>query len=374
MNVAIVHDYLSQDGGAERVLQSFHEIWPNAPIFVLFHDKKKIESFQNADIRESFIKNLPFGRTKYQWYLPLMPVATERHNLNNYDVVLSATSAFAKGVLTRPGTLHISYCHTPTRYLWTDTHKYIADLKYNRLIKSFLPRLIHKLRIWDKMSADRVDYFIANSQTVRQRINKFYRRDSDVIYPPVDIDKFFISDAVGDYYVTGGRIVSYKRFDLVINVFNRLGWKIKIFGEGPELKNLKKMSKSNIEFLGKITDSEKAEIISRAKAFIHPQIEDFGITAIESMAAGRPVIALSSGGATETVIPGKTGIFFHKQTWESLFDVVLKFNENEWNSHAIREWAKRFNAGRFKNIIKKYVEDRYEEFFQGLNQCVLDIR
>ena len=247
MKIALVHDYLSQDGGAERVLKAFHEIWPEAPVFVLFYDKNKLPEFGEVDIRESFISKLPFGRKKYQWYLPWMPLATERHNLHEFDVVISSTSAFAKGVLTRPDTLHISYCHTPTRYLWTDTHEYIEDLKYNRLIKAFLPRLIHRLRLWDKMSVDRVDNFIANSGTVRNRIQKYYRRDSDIIYPPVDTDKFFISQKIGDYFLSGGRLVPYKRFDLLVQVFNRLKkLKLKIFGEGPEFERLKLMSKPNI--------------------------------------------------------------------------------------------------------------------------------
>ena len=206
MKIALVHDYLAQDGGAERVLEAFHEIWPNAPIFVLFHDKKKMPRFTSMDIHESFIAKLPLGRRRYQWFLPFMPVATERHNLHEYDVVLSSTSAFAKGVLTRPETLHISYCHTPTRYLWTDTHEYIADLRYNAVIKALLPRLIHKLRICDKMSTDRVDFFIANSETVRQRIQKYYRRDSDIIYPPINMDKFHVSAGVGNYFAAGGRL------------------------------------------------------------------------------------------------------------------------------------------------------------------------
>lgn len=369
MKIALVHDYLAQDGGAEKVLQAFHEIWPQAPVFVLFYDKEKMPRFKELDIRESFIAKFPYSRKYYQWFLPFMPVATERHNLHQFDLILSSTSAFAKGVLTRPETLHISYCHTPTRYLWTDTHEYIADLKYNVLIKLLLPRLIHRLRIWDKMSVDRVDYFIANSDTVRQRIQKYYRRDSDIIYPPADTHKFFINKEIGDYFVTGGRLAPHKRFDLVVKVFNRLRWPIKIFGDGLELENLKKIALPNIEFLGRITDAEKAKILSRAKAFIHPQIEDFGITPVESMASGRPVIAYSVGGATETIIPGETGVFFNEQTWESLLDAVLHFDAKAWNSELIREHALRFAAGNFKMRIKKYIEDRYEEFQQSLSQC-----
>jgi glycosyltransferase involved in cell wall biosynthesis len=369
MKLTLVHDYLSQDGGAERVLQAFHEVWPEAPVFVLFHDKNKLPYFKQCDVRESFISKLPFGRTKYQWYLPFMPIATERHNLHEFDVVLSSTSAFAKGVLTRPETLHISYCHTPTRYLWTDTHEYISELKYNRLIKAILPRLIHRMRLWDKMSVDRVDHFIANSDTVRHRINKYYRRDSDIVYPPVDTHKFFLSDKLGDYFVTGGRLVPYKKMDLVIQVFNRLKLPLKIFGTGPELGHLKDIAKDNVKFVGRINDEEKARLLSRAKAFIHPQVEDLGITPIESMASGRPVIAYAAGGVRETVVQNVTGLFFYQQTWESLLDAVLNFDEHNWDSTAIRRYALRFSSENFKSHIKSYVDNKYEEHKRGLEQC-----
>lgn len=372
MKIALVHDFLAQDGGAERVLKAFHEIWPDAPIFVLFYDKAKLPQFKDFDIRQSFIARMPWGKTRYQWYLPWMPFATERHNLNEFDVVLSSTSAFAKGVITRPETLHISYCHTPTRYLWTDTHQYITDLKYNKIIKSIVPRLIYKLRLWDKSSVDRVDHFIANSRTVRGRIQKYYRRESEVIYPPVDTDLFYVSDDIGDYFVSGGRVVPYKRFDILIQAFNRLGWRLKIFGDGPEIERLQKHAKRNIQFLGRIGEKEKADVLSRAKAFIHPQVEDLGITAVESMASGRPVIAFGEGGVTETVIPGDTGVFFYDQTWEALANTLINFDPHAWDSGNIREWAKRFDAHEFKKRIKRTVEDRHEDFQQGLQQCVLD--
>ncbi len=374
MRIALVHDYLSQDGGAERVLKAFHELWPDAPLFVLFHDKHKIGGFEKAEVRESFISKLPLGKKRYQWYLPWMPLATERHNLHEFDVVLSSTSAFAKGVLTRPDTLHISYCHTPTRYLWTDTHEYIAELKYNKAIKAFLPRIIHRLRLWDKMSVDRVDQFIANSDTVRQRILKYYRRESDIIYRPVDTQQFAVSDEIGDYFVSGGRLVSYKRFDLLIEAFNRLQIPLKIFGTGPDLERLKSHAKPNITFLGRVSDEEKAQLLSRAQAFLHPQVEDLGITAVEAMAAGRPVIAYPVGGVTETVIPGKTGVFFKQQTWESILDTVLHFDPLAWDGDEIRQHAERYSTARFKEQMRKYVEDRYEDFRQGLEQCRMPLR
>ncbi len=374
MKVALVHDYLSQDGGAERVLKALHEIWPEAPIFVLFHDKQKISGFEKANIRQSFLSHMPWHKSKYRWYLPWMPLATERHNLHGFDVVISSTSAFAKGIITRPETLHISYCHTPTRYLWTDTHEYIEDLKMNPLIKAMLPKLIHRLRLWDKMSVDRVDYFVANSNTVRNRIDKYYRRESDIIYPPVDVEDFYISHDIGDYFVSGGRLVAYKRFDLLIKTFNRLKYRLKIFGTGPKMEILKKYSKDNIEFLGKISDREKAELLSKARAFIHPQVEDFGITPIESMASGRPVIAYPMGGAAETIVAGQTGIFFREQSWESILDVIIKFDHNKWDSRLIRDYASHYGKKNFQERIKKYTQERRERFNRKLNQCKLDIR
>ncbi len=371
MKIALIHDYLAQDGGAERVLQAMHELWPEAPIFVLFHDKAKLPRFNNTLIHKSWLSKMPFITSHFQWYLPWMPLATEQYNLHDYDVVLSSTSAFAKGVITYPNTLHISYCHTPARYLWSDTHDYLADLNYNWFVKSLLPRTMYRMRLWDKMSADRVDHFIANSKTVERRINKYYRRESHVIYPPVATEQFSPSTQVGDYFITGGRLVPYKRIDLVIQVFNRLKFPLKIFGTGPELERLKAMAKPNITFLGRISDAAKAELLSHAAAFIHPQLEDFGITPIESMASGRPVIAYSAGGATETVTQGETGLFFHHQTWESLLDAVLHFRPENWDSAAIRDQALRFSTPHFQTALKKYVEDRYEEFKRGLNQGAL---
>lgn len=371
MKIALVHDYLAQDGGAERVLKAFHELWPEAPIFVLFHDKEKITGFNENNIRESFLGRLPFIRSHFPWYLPLMPMATERYPLHQFDVVLSSSSSFAKGVITHPGTLHISYCHTPTRYLWFDANRYLSDLPYNFFIKSMLPPLIHRLRAWDFLSANRVDRFIANSRTVQKRINKYYRRDSDVIHPPVAVENFQLAPVLGDYFVAGGRLVPYKRLDLAIQAFNRLGYPLKIFGAGPELARLRDMAKPNIKFLGRVSDSAKAELFSKALAFIHPQLEDFGITPVEAMASGRPVIAYAQGGAAETIIPGETGLLFYDQSWESLLHAVLNFNPGEWDRQKIRAHASQFSIANFKNAIKNYVENSWEESTSGLRQSAL---
>lgn len=368
MKIALVHDYLAQNGGAERVLRALHELYPIAPIFVLFHDKDKVIDFPGADIRESGLARIPGGKKHFQWLLPWMPLATERLNLSEFDLVLSTSSLFAKGVITGPDTLHISYCHTPPRFLWADTYDYVDDLNSSWLVKRFLPFVISRQRLWDKMSADRVDHFIANSKTVQSRIAKYYRRESTIINPPVEVTLCPISTGAFNYFVAGGRLVPYKRLDLVVSAFNRLRWPLKIFGDGPELHRLQKIAQPNIEFLGRISDQEKATLLAGARAFIHPQIEDFGITPIEAMAAGRPVIAFAQGGATETVEPGETGQFFAKQTWESLLDAILHFDYEHWDSQKIRAHAARYSADTFKRTMGEYVASRYEEFKRGLSQ------
>jgi len=371
MKLALVHDYLIQDGGAERVLRAFTEIWPEAPIFVLYHDKKRWPVFRGRDIRTSVLQDMPGAMRYYRWTLPMMPAATEHHDLGEFDVVLSSASAFAKGVVTRPDALHICYCHTPTRYLWTDTHSYLKDLRTNRFIKFVLPFFLTSLRMWDRMSAVRVNKFIANSQTVSTRIKKYYERPSEVIYPPVDCSQFYLADRVGDYYLAGGRLVAYKRFDLVIEVFNRLKLPLIIFGTGPYEDRLRKMAGKNVKFVGHISDEEKAKLLSQCIAFVHPQLEDFGLLPLEAMASGRPVIALGRGGALETVVDGKTGKLFYEQNWETLLDAVLHFAPAEYNAAEIRAWAQQFDIKQFKARIKEYVEGAYAEFAGGQKRARL---
>jgi glycosyltransferase involved in cell wall biosynthesis len=356
MKIALVHEHLAQDGGAEKVLREFQGLYPDAPTYTLVYNRARAHpSFLQKDIRCSFLQKLPFGVTKYQWYLPLMPLAVERYDLMPYDLVLSSASGFAKGVLTRPDAVHICYCHSPTRYLWTDSHEYITALPYPRFIKRLILLALPSLRQWDRLAADRVDYFIANSKTVQQRIRKYYRRESEIIYPPVDVNRFTISDTVDRFYLIGGRLVAYKRYDLAIKAFHRLGLPLKIFGTGPEEKRLRSMAKGTIEFLGKVNDIDLRRLMSRALAFIHPQEEDFGITAVESMAAGRPVIAYARGGALETVLPEKTGVFFEDQSWEALADAVLRFQPGMYDPRAIREWALTFSQERFAERIGSFL-------------------
>lgn len=368
MKIALVHDHLAQDGGAERVLKAFVDIWPDAPVFVLVHDREVAnEFFRDKDIRPSFLQKFPSGVKRMQWYLPFMPTATESYDLRGYDVVLSSSASFAKGVITDPGALHINYCHTPTRYLWTDTHTYVRELGHiNFLVKKFIPYYLTFLRQWDRLAADRVDTFIANSKLVQQRIKKYYKRESLLIYPSVQTSRFQVQREVGDYFLAGGRLVPYKRLDLVIDAFNQIGHPLKIFGDGPELERLKELAgdNKNIEFLGRVPDEQMAELYGKALAFINPQVEDFGITAIESMACGRPVIAFGEGGALETVIPGKTGILFEDQVWEHLAEAVIRFNPDDFDPHTIRTHAISFDEQVFMSKIRSTVQALYKRHLE----------
>jgi glycosyltransferase involved in cell wall biosynthesis len=291
-----------------------------------------------------------------------MPAATESYDLSNFDVILSSASAFSKGIITKPDSLHICYCHTPTRYLWTDSINYINELQQNRLIKKTLPLVLTRLRQWDRLAAERVNVFLANSREVQKRIRKYYRRDSLVLYPPVDTSKFSIRSHPDNFFLTGGRLVPYKKFDLTIKTFNRLGLKLKIFGTGPMLQELKKIARPNIEFLGNIDERIKIELFEKCLAFINPQIEDFGITPVEAMAAGRPVIAYNRGGALETIIEGVTGTFFHEQTWEALTEALLRFHPEDYNPATIRQHATQFDSSVFKEKINHIVNSSWNKF------------
>lgn len=363
MKVAIVHEHFTQSGGAERVVRVLHEIWPEAPIFALVHDKEKGPAWlADCDVRTSMIQRLPGGVAHLQWYLWLMPAAVEKYDLSDFDVVISSASAFAKGIVTDPKTLHVCYCHSPTRYLWNDAHRYHKELKYPTFLRKLIPLILTPLRVWDRASADRVDQFIANSVFVQKRIKKYYKAESHLIYPPVDVSRFVATAKKEQYFLAGGRLTAYKRFDLVIAAFNKLGLPLKIFGDGPEMDNLKAIADVNIEFVGKISDDEQVALYQQAQAFINPQEEDFGITVVEAMAAGTPVIAYGSGGALETVIPGKTGLLFHEQTEEALLEALRTFRSTNFDAAAIRAHAETFSTERFKRELKEFVAQTHERY------------
>lgn len=364
MKIALTHDHLFQLGGAERVLMELHNIFPDSPVYTLIHNPEKAGIFKDLKIKTSFLEKLPFGKKHFKWYLGLMPIAWESFNFSEYDIVISSSSAFAKGLLTPPNTLNISYCHSPTRYLWSDTHNYVDELKQPKIIKKLLPLILNRLRTWDHVAAQRVDKFIANSEFVAKRIKKYYQRDSTVIYPPVDTKQFKISPEIGDYYIIVSRLRPYKKVDMVIKAFNQLRMPLKIIGSGEEEAKLKKMSSSNIEFLGELPDEKRNQVLSKALAFIHPQEEDFGIAAVEAMACGRPVIAYKSGGALETIIENETGIFFVDQTWESLADTIIRNHKklDQFSPEKIKAHAEKFDTEVFHKKIKDFVSQTWQEF------------
>lgn len=361
--IALVHDYLVQYGGAERVLECFSEIFPYAPIYTLVYDKKAMHGiFAGKDIKTSYLQKIPFASKQHRLFPPLMPSAIEQFDFSDYDIVLSDSSSYAKGIITGPDTLHICYMHTPMRYAWDDCQKYTADFGFPKLIKKFVPFVMNYIRLWDRISSDRVDKFIANSNFVRKRIKKYYEKEALVINPPVSVNNFRISERQKDYFLMVGRLIAYKRHDIAIKAFNALGLKLKIIGRGPEMKRLKKMARSNIEFLGRVEDDELAECYSECQAFIFPQEEDFGIVAVEAFASGRPIIAYRGGDILENMEEGKTGIFFEKQTPEDIIQAVRKFMNLTFDKNHIRSKSLKFDKEIFKGRIKEYIERELNNF------------
>lgn len=365
MRIALIHDYLNQYGGAERVLEAFCEIYPDAPVYTLIYDPKKMRGvFSDRKIRTSFLQKIPFVKSYHRIFPFLMPIAIEQFDLSNYDVVLSDTTSFAKGVITRPETLHICYCHTPTRYAWDDSHKYIEEFGMPRIVKKLVPFFMNYIRLWDREAALRVDKFICNSQFVAKRIKKYYNRDAEVICPPVDTKMFCLAkdNNKESYFLMVGRLQAYKRFDIAVQAFNKLGRPLKIVGDGPERKKLEKMAKKNIEFLGELYSEDLKRCYQSCRAFILPQEEDFGLIAVEAMACGKPVIAYRGGGALESIKEGETGIFFDEQTPESLMKAVKEFKPKNFNPQKIRKHALKFSKEKFKKKIKEFVEKSWKEY------------
>lgn len=370
MKIALVHDYLIQYGGGERVLEALCEIFPDAPIFTLLYgEKETFGAFAGKKIHTSFLQKTPFVKKHHRFFPALMPFAVEQFDLSGYDLIISDSASFAKGVVTPSRSAHICYCHTPTRFAWDDSQRYIETFGHYRIITKLIPFFMNYIRIWDRHAADRVDYFLANSDFVGRRIAKYYRREAKVLYPPVDAREIIAyansNPAAGravenhgeKYFLMVGRFLPYKQFDLAIAAFNEIGLPLKIVGGGPEKSRLKKIAKPNIEFYDFVIDKKRLfEYYKNCEALIFPQEEDFGITAVEAMAAGKPVIAFRGGGALETVIENKTGIFFNEQTPESLIEAVKNFRPENFDAKFIQKHALKFDKSNFKKEIIKFIE------------------
>lgn len=370
--IAIVHDFIQTLGGAERVTLAISEIYPEAPIYTLTYDKKLDPYFGNKKIITSYLQKWSWLPTKF--LLPFYPLAIESFNFDDFDIVISSSHSFAKNILTKPSTIHVAYTHSPMRYVWDAWHSYLAGQPYfakaskglrrvsGGLVRGVVVNILHKLRIWDRLGVSRVDYFVANSKHVQKRIRKYYRRDSQVIYPPVDTDKIEISREHKNYFLVLSRLSQYKRIDLAVQACKELNLPLVVIGSGEEERELKKLG-GDTTFLGWMEDVRKVEYLRNARALIFPGEEDFGIVPVEAMAAGKPVIAFNKGGLLETVAEGKTGIFFPEQTVESLKQAIRSFIEKEkdFNAESISEHAQKFSRTRFQHQIKELVDKLLNE-------------
>jgi glycosyltransferase involved in cell wall biosynthesis len=346
MRVAIVHDWLTVYAGAEKALEQILTIFPKADLFSVIdyfpaHLRKHLLGKHS---KTTFIQHLPLARKLYRIYLPLMPLAIEQLNVTQYDLVITSSHAVAKGVITAPGQPHICYCYSPLRYAWDLQHHYVGDKK--RWLTRYM---LHKLRLWDFRSAQGVDVFMAISQFIAKRIEKCYRRQAEVVYPPVDIDTFPLQSEKSHFYVTASRLVRYKRVDLIIEAFRSMpGHHLIVIGSGPEEKELRKKAPSNVTFTGYLPSEKMAEYLGKARAFVYAAVEDFGILPLEAQACGTPVIAFGQGGVKETC--SQTAIFFDEQTPEKIREAILSFESEERIIHPnrCRENAERFSVEQFR--------------------------
>lgn len=343
MRVAVVHDWLTVFAGAEKVLEQILYLFPEADLFT-------VVDFLSKKSQTTFIQHLPFVKQLYRTYLPLMPIAIEQFDLSEYDLILSSSHAVAKGVITGPGQIHICYCHTPLRYAWEMQNAYLKGRK-SPVARYFL----HKLRLWDVQSSQRVDHFIANSHFIAQRIEKCYRRTAEVIYPPVSIENFPLQEKKENYYLTASRLVSYKNVDLLVEAFRQLpDHQLFIIGQGPERKKLERNAPKNVTFLGHVSHDQLVAYMGRARAFLFAAIEDFGIAPLEAQCCGTPVIAYHKGGVVESL--GETGIFFHRLTAETVADTLLAFEKSDPPAPSTcRKNAQRFSVERFRTQFKDFI-------------------
>lgn len=357
MKVAIVYDRVNKWGGAERVLLSLHRMFPKAPLYTSVYNKKTaLWAKVFPTIYTSFLQKIPFAKNNHEYLAPFMPFAFESFDFSGYDLVISVTSEAAKGIITKPGTLHICYCLTPTRYLWSHYDEYFKGATFKGVAKF----IVRHLRRWDSTAASRPDFIIAISGEVKNRINKYYKRRSDLIFPPVDLPKKLDSKKLqSKYHLVVSRLVKYKKVDLVVEAFNRIGKNLVVVGTGKEEKRLKNKARDNVKFVGEVGEKELAGYYSKARTLIIPQEEDFGIVALEAQAYGVPVIAYEKGGVLDTVIPGKTGLFFKNQSPESIIKAVKDYDTSMHRNFVKRDLiinAKRFTNQRFRTNMIEFIK------------------
>lgn len=364
--IALVHHWLVSPGGAEKVLLELHHMYPEAPIYTTAYIPAKFPEFAEADVRTSFLNRIPLLRYKHQLFPAFLGTPFTLFDMDNYDIVISSCAAEAKYVRTKGHTLHICYCHTPVRYYWTDYEWRLRNMPFGRLnglARLVFPLLVGRLRSIDYQAAQQVDVFVANSRHIQDRIKRYYHKESTVIYPPIATTELLkLLRAPKDYYLIVGRQVASKRLDVAVAAFNELGLTLKVCGQGEEIARQQPLARSNVEFLGRVTDEERDTLMAGAKAFIFPPEEDFGIVPLEAMAAGCPVIAYGSGGAPEYVIDGLTGVLFAEQTADSLVRAVRRFETMTFDEGVIRDKAREFDTEVFTRVMREFVEVQWEGF------------
>jgi glycosyltransferase involved in cell wall biosynthesis len=355
--IALVHDWLNQIGGAEYVLETLARLFPGAPIYTSMYAPENMPPvFRSWDIRTTFMQRLPAVTRRHQMYMPVYPLAFQGIDLDGFDLILSNKSGFCHGVQPRPYAKHVCYCLAPTRFLW-QYESYAARESLGRGVNLLLRPLLDPLRRWDYEAAQRVDHFVAISREIQDRVRRYYRRESIVIYPPVDVAGFrCASEPLGDYFLAGGRLIPYKRTDLAVAACSELGLRLLVFGEGRDRAALERMAGPSVTFLGRVPAANLARLYAGARAFIFPGLEDFGIAPVEAQATGRPVIAYAGGGSLDSVIPGETGEFFEAQTIESLRRVLANFNPAAYNPADCRRNAERFREERFVSELRDYLD------------------
>ncbi|MCL4494068.1 MAG: glycosyltransferase [Firmicutes bacterium] len=356
MRVALVHDWLVTSGGAERVLETLTEMFPDAPIFTGVVDRRQLSPrLQSRKIVPSFVQKMPRSRRWYNRYLPFLMYAFEQFDLSSYDLVISSSAAVAKGVLTSPETVHVAYIHTPMRYAWDMYHEY-RNQEAHGMTKILMGPIFHYVRMWDRLSADRADVLVANSHFVQKRIWKHYRRPSEVVYPPVSVERFRLSVNPGSYYLVLSRLVAYKRIDLAVLAAKRMGIKLLVAGDGPERVNLRQLAGPGVEFVGAVTDDTARDLIENARGLIFPGQEDFGIVPVEMQAAGHPVVAYGRGGVLDTVIDGKTGVLFDCQDVDAVIGAIRRAEDISWNPQSIRHHAYGFRPEVFETNMSRIID------------------
>lgn len=361
MKVAIVHDWLNQMGGAEEVLEALTDLFPGAPIYTSIYAPDRMpDAYRKWDIRPSFMNRLPLVKSHHQPFLPLYPLAFESFDLSEYELIVSNKSGFCHGVVTSPETLHVCYCLTPTRFLW-DYHGYVQREGVGAVGRLLLSPALNYLRTWDRLAADRVDHFISISTAVQRRVNKYYRRESVVIYPPVRIEEAATDGSREDYFLIVSRLIPYKRIDLAVQAFNELGLPLVVIGDGRDRSRLESMARPNIRFLGKLPNDEVRTHLRACRAFVFPGVEDFGIAPLRALAEGRPVIAFGGGGALDTITDGVTGTFFYPQTAPALADAVRRFDDRQFEPARIVREAARFDLSVFRREITTFIEQKLAE-------------